>query len=258
MAVPDKNYTKGSGKLYFAPFIPGTKTKAGGARYIGNTPSLSLGAEPEELEHYDSDNGTNEKDYSATVSIDRSGSFTTDHISFENLAAFFMAEASTVTAAGAVGATETIANVQHGVRYQIGVSASTPAGVRNIDNVVVTVAAVAKVAGTDYTIDEATGGLVILASGTIAEDASIDLTYDTVAGSHDAVLSGNQVVEGELQFIAKNQTGANIDYTWPNVKLRPDGDYELKGDDWQTLGFAFEVIKRDDNTAAVYINGRAA
>lgn len=259
MAVPDKNYTKGSGRLMFRAFLPGTKVPAEGApEYIGNTPSVSLSNASESLDHFDSDSGTNEMDASIDLSTSRTGSFTTDHVSPGNLARFFGGSAEEVTLVGSVGLSEQFAGVLLDRRYQVGVSANTPAGVRNLGNVAVSVAAAAKVEGVDYTLDAETGGITFLSSGSIAADATVDVDYDVVAGEFSRVITGESRVEGELTYISTNRAGHKFDKFWPHVVLRPDGEYELKSDEWQQLGFTFTALKRDDATAVMYINGRAA
>ena len=247
---PEKNYTLGRGKLYFDD---GT-----GQRYIGNTPEISLSSEQESLEHFDSDNGVKQKDASILLSLARSGSFTTDHISPDNLAMFFLGSASVVTAASATAVVDNaIVDVKLGRRYQIGVTTSTPAGVRGVTNVVVKVATVTKTLNTDYTLDEATGGVIPLVGGTIVEGDDLAITFDQSAVSYNRVISGgSSTIVGSMLYIATNPEGEKLDYFWPKVELKPDGDYTLKGDDFQQISFQFEALKKDDNTEAVYINGR--
>lgn len=256
MAFPDKNYTLGRGRLFFDKFVSGTLAGEG-QRYIGNTPEINLSSESENLEHFDSDHGIREKDDSVLLSLARNGSFITDHISPANLALFFLGDESVVAVAAATAATDTIANVQLGRRYQIGVSPSTPAGARSLTNVVVEVATVAKTEGVDFTVDGATGGITVLAGGTIVAGDDLDITYDTTASSYNRVVTAaNAEISGALLYVADNPKGVNFDYFWPYVTLKPDGDFALKGDDWQQIGFSFEVLKLNDLTESVYINGR--
>lgn len=256
MAFPEKNYTLGSGKLYFDKFVPGTKTPTG-QRYIGNTPELNLSSESESLEHFDSDNGLRQKDKTVLLELGRNGSFITDHISPANLAMFFLAQESVVTQASAIGQTSLIENVSPGLRYQIGKTVANPAGARGLANVVVEVGAVTMVLGTDYTLDTATGGIVPLATGAIVEGDDLDITYDLSATSFNKIVTGAAAtIEGQLFFYSNNGEGEKFDYFWPHVSLTPDGDFALKGEEWQQIGFTFEALKLDDQTEVVYINGR--
>jgi hypothetical protein len=247
---PEKNYTLGRGKLYFDD---GT-----GQRYIGNTPEISLSSEQESLEHFDSDNGVKQKDASVLLSLARSGSFTTDHISPDNLAMFFLGTAAVVAVVAATAVVDnTHTDVKLGRRYQIGATPSNPAGARGVTNVVVKVLAATKTLGTDYTLDADTGGVVPLVGGTIVEGDDLLITYDQSAVSYNRVISGGaNTIVGSFLYIATNPEGEKLDYFWPKVELKPDGDYALKGDDFQQISFQFEALKKDDNTEAVYINGR--
>lgn len=260
MAFPDKNYTLGSGKLYFAPFAPGTLVPATGQEYFGNTPSLNNTSDRETLDHYDADNGLRTKDKSVTTSLDRSGSFTTDHVSPSNLAKWFGGANSIVTQTSQAGQTDTI-TVVPGRRYQLGKSVANPAGLRGMTmtSVATTDAQpVSLVELVDFTFDGATGGITILPGSTVVEDEGTEIlvTFALEAVSYNKVVSSSAEISGELFFRADNGEGLNQDYYWPYVKITPDGDMEIKGEDWQTLPFNIEVLKRDDNTEAVYILGR--
>ncbi|HEY1404748.1 MAG TPA: hypothetical protein VGB05_11510, partial [Pyrinomonadaceae bacterium] len=139
---------------------------------------------------------------------------------------------------------------------------ANPTGVRGLTSATVanvTVPGNVPVAGVDYTIDLETGGLHILPGSTkIADDDDITVTYSSAATSYIQVKSGESaVLEGQLFFLATNPKGTKFDYLFPYVQLRPEGDFALKGDEWQQISFAFEALKRDDNTASVYSNGRA-
>lgn len=259
MAFPQKNYTFGRYRVYFNQFAPGTKTPIAGQRYFGNTPELSMSSESENLDHFDSDNGVRVKDDSMLLELTRGGSFTTDHISPENLAAFFLGDASILTQAALPGQTYAINNVVKDRRYQIGETALAPAGVRGINTVVVTSvpAGTTYTAGTDYVVDLTTGGLTIPATSTIPVDGDISVAYGVAATSYQRIVSADAAsIYGSMFLESRNPKGAKMDYFFPYVELRPSGDFELKGEEWQTLPFEFDVLKLDDNTAAVYINGR--
>ena len=105
MPFPQKNYTFGRYRVYFDQFLPGTKTPTG-QRYLGNTPELNMTSESENLDHFDADNGIRIKDDSMLLELNRAGSFVTDHISPENLALFFLGDASLVTQASAAAQSE--------------------------------------------------------------------------------------------------------------------------------------------------------
>lgn len=264
MAFPDKNYVLGSGELYFAPFAPGTRVPAAGQEYFGNTTEVNLTVESEMLDHYDTDHGIRQKDDSVLLEKNMSGSFITDHISPGNIAKWFTGQSSVVTQVSATAQTQTVTGVKRGVRYQLGVSPSNPSGLRGLANMSAVMTAtpsnVPLVANTDIRFDAETGSFTVLPSSLVVTDDEQDVivTFDITAASFNRIVSGSEAnLEGELFYKAINGKGLNFDYYFPYVQLAPDGDYALKGDDWQQLGFTFQALQRDTGTAIVYTNGRA-
>lgn len=256
-----KKYTLGRGKLYFDQFVKGTQTKTG-ERYFGNTPEFNLTVESESLDHFNSDEGVRVKDDSVLLELNRTGSFITDHISPENIALFFLAEASTLTVASATAQEYTFTRAVEADRYyQIGESASNPTGDRNISNVTIVDAdnsGTTFVEGTDYTVDLALGRLYVPA-GSAMVGKKPKITRDIAASTRTQIVSqADAVVEGALRFIAYNPKGELLDYYFPHVRVSPNGDFALKGDEWQQLSFTIEVLKLDENTASMYIDGRPA
>lgn len=267
-----KNYVLGRGRLYFDRFTPtqvatgiSASTRGEGETYFGNTPDLSMTASEDTLDHFDSDQGVRTKDDSVSLQLDRTGSFTTDNISKENLALYFLSDGATsVVQVSALAATFEIKAARPGKFYQIGAGPSLPAGVRNVSNVSVDKGvgyATDVPAATNWEIDEATGRIYILpTSAGIPDNAGagtdIQVTYDLGATTREQIISKSTSIYGALRFVADNPKGKNRDYYWPYVKLAPDGDYNLKGDDWQSMSFSFEALKKATNIEAVYIDGR--
>jgi hypothetical protein len=254
--LPEKNYTIGRGQLFFDKFDEDGNTT--GQRYIGNTPEINLTSESESLEHYDSDSGIKTKDKSVLLSLNRTGSFITDHISPENLALFFLGSAEVVSVAGAVDVDYEIADIITGMRYQIGQSSVLPAGVRNVSAVTVAKGVTPLVLGTDFTLDADTGGIFFIDGTLLSDGDDVTVTYTLVASENNRVITGASAeIRGALFYKSNNPEGKKMDYYWPSVTLKPDGDFALKGDEWQQMGFTFEILKKDDATEAQYINGRA-
>lgn len=260
-----KNYTLGSGQVLFDRFpnnVTVTDTTRGeGERYLGNTPEFNTTAESEELEHFDADNGVRVKDDSAQLSVNRSGSMTCDNIDGENVALFFMGERQIVTQVGATAVVEVFNGALRSRFLQLGASPSAPSGVRNVSNVVVkkggaptwgtTVAA-----SGNYQVDEENGLVYILANAAdIPDETALQITYDTEDSTREQIISGSDSIYGALRFLSKNSKGPKRNYYFPYVKLAPDGDYALKGEEWQQIGFAFEILKKTSNIAPLYIDG---
>lgn len=251
------NYVVGRGKLYFNSFLAGTKTLSGGARYLGNSPELSLSQDEEKLDHYNADSGLKVKDASISLQNDMSGAFTLDDISAENLALWFRGAVESNAIAGGAVADEAHNDVMRGTYRQLGLTAGNPIGARNVSLVTVTnvtqANAVVAEAG-NYEIDAVTGRLFILEDApAIADGDDLQIDYTAAAGTEELVIAAGTVIEGRLEFIADNAAGENRDYIWPYVQISPDGDFSLKGDDWQTMSFSLEVLKLNDSTERQYI-----
>lgn len=254
-----KNLTLGRGELWFARFKPGTQEPEG-ELYIGNSPEFNATIESETLDHYDSDHGINEKDESITTQTNRTGSLTTDNISPTNVAYFFLGSSEALTITGAAVAAEVIADIIPGRTYQLGATATNPSGARRLDPTATTVTnadtpATTYVVDTDYKINNELGRIEIIEGGAIPADGSISVAYTTLTHTRDRMISGSEAVSGQLRYIAHNPVGEQFDWLMPYVKLSPNGDYNLKGEEWQTIPFSIEILKKA-GLEAIYIDGR--
>lgn len=249
------NTVLGRGKLFFDRFLDGTETNTG-ERYLGNTPSFGLSVETQELEHYSSEEGLRSKDLSVTLQIDYSATFVTDNIDLDNVAMFFFGQKSTVAEGAAAAEIDSFTGVIQGLYYQVGMSATNPVGLRNVTVNAVTgpAATPTYVLDTDYTVDSL-GRVHIVEGGGITSGSNIEINYDVLAHSHDLVVSGSDLIYGALRFISFNGVGEQKDFYMPKVALRPNGEYALKGEDWQQFGFNVEVLKKG-TLQNVYADGR--
>lgn len=368
------NYTLGRGKLFFAKFLPGTQTP-GPEIYFGNTPEFSATIESENLDHYSSDQGIREKDASIVLEVNRSGTFTTDNISPDNVALFFFGSKSALTVAGYSVSEENVGPIIKGAHYQLGLNASNPTGVRNVSSLTINASESTKASGTitfsgvgtdddtitvggvtytlksavsaanevligssasdtaanlnaainklagegvaygtgtvanpevsstvaddvvtvtarvggtagnsitlsasgtaiavsganlsggtgtsiipgrDYIFNAELGRIEIPETTTLTDNSTIKVDYMVSASTRDRIISGSSPVEGALRYISYNPAGQQFDWYMPWVKLSPNGDYALKGDEWQTIPFNVEILKKS-NFEAIYIDGR--
>lgn len=240
----NKQYVVGRGRLYFDKFLPGTKTPTG-LRYLGNTPELSITRARTSLDHFDSDHGTKIKDDSVDLEDDISGAFTTDNISIMNVGMWLGGEVDIETQVSALAVVYPINDAQRGRAYQIGATDANPAGVNNIATVIVKKALVVIAAAGNYEVDTASGMIEFLETAPgFADGDDLTITYDTLVATRAIAVDGAESVYGELRFVADNPKGPQTDYIWPYVKLSPDGDLNLKGDDWQVQSFNYEVLQK--------------
>lgn len=230
--MPEENRVLGRGKIYFRR----SDDTTGAYRYLGNTPSLSITIDRETLDHYSSESGVREKDASVTTEVNYSGTMVCDNINVDNLALLFFGTTAPVSQAAATAQQEEL-TVKQGYTYFL--------PKKKVSNVTVTGAA-----GTptykltdDYTLDLVTGDITIVEGGAISSGAAIEVNYDCAAISYDRVISGTEPVQGSLYFKADNALGDNVDYTLASVNLSPNGEFSLKGDDWQQIPFSMEILK---------------
>ena len=254
-----ENYTLGRGELHFDKFAPGTFNKTG-ERYLGNTPELNRTTESENLDHFNSDRGIRVKDKSIVLEKNDSGTFIADEISDENIALWFLGTQNIVAQSATASVVQNIpANrVKPGTYIQLGESQANPTGHRNVTVATVTSDPVGTTFDNldDYTVDPELGRLYIVPGGAIGGTAPLIVTYATAASTRTQIVVGEgTTIEGALRFISYNPAGPRRDYYWPYVQLRADGDFAMKGDEWQQLSFAFDILKRD-GYASEYIDGR--
>lgn len=250
------NYTIPKGKIYF--------DDGSGEEYLGNTPGADLTIDSTSLDHYSAESGIREKDDTALVEISRKLAITADDISVGNWARFIIGAASTKAQAAtpvvdAVLGAVPLGKVKQGRYYQLGVTSGNLSGVRDVTAVTIKVGAAAKVLGTDYTLDAALARIYIVPGGGIVDNDIVLESYTPTAGTRDQVLSASSAaVAGALRFVADNPKGINRDIFLPSVNLKPTGSAKLKGEqaEYMQLGFEVEILKKDVNTAAVYIDGR--
>lgn len=250
------NQTLGRGKVYVSTFLPGTHTPAGW-RYVGNTTAFNLSVNQEKLDHFSSDAGIRVKDKSVVLQVDVTGNLVLDDINNENLGLFFLGSQSIVAQTSASGQTESFAGVKQGYIYKLGITALNPTGVRTISNVVVSVSGSPKTLGTDYTFDAARGYVTIVEGGTIADGATISVTYDRGAVNRKQFISGTTQIEGAIWFESFNPQGEKNDFLMPYVRLGPNGDFNLKADEWQQLPLTAEILEDTAyNKKAIYLDGQ--
>lgn len=254
------NYTVGRGRLYFDLFQPGTNIGTG-ERYLGNTPAFGPTVDSETLDHYSSEAGIRQKDASVILQVDNNGAFQCDDITLENISLFFMGEVAKSTMTSGTNLRDNSAGVvTKGRHYQIGKSDLYPSGARNVSNVVIGYADPGVTLGTgpiasdsnvtvipilnNAEVDLALGRIYIEPdSPGFVEGKVLVVQYDEAAQNRQLVLGKNKMAYGSLRFIADNPVGKNFDYFYPKVALTPDGEYAMKGDEWQVMGFTFQGLQ---------------
>lgn len=256
MALNIGNQSLGRGKVYVSTFLPGTHTPAG-FRFVGNCPSFGISVNQEKLDHFDSTSGVRVKDKSIVLQVDITGTATLDDINNENLSLFFFGSQSVLAQTSATAQTESFTGVIQGFLYKLGMTSGNLTGVRSVSNVAVTVGGSAKTLGTDYTVDAERGYIKIVEGGTIADNATISVTYDRAARSRKQFISGTTQIEGAIWFESFNPQGQKNDFLMPYVRLGPSGDFNLIADEWQQLPLTAEILADTAyNKPAILVDGQ--
>lgn len=263
------NLVLGRGRLFFDRYD--NKGNPTGERYLGNTPELNATQDVTTLDHFSSDYGVKEMDDQMVLQNTRSGSFITDNISMENVAAFYGGNEQTIVNTQESDVKEGL-NAENAVTrgrfYQLGQTVDDPQGLGNIDaanfelyyasaNAAIVIGSgdLSAVSGLtllpvgNYELEADTGRVYIEPDAPdLIAPSKLYAQYNRKAGSTDIFVTSDDSVRGALRFISDNPKGLQLNYYWPQVNLTPNGDYALKGDDWQQLSFNFGVLKKDCNT----------
>lgn len=106
----------------------------------------------------------------------------------------------------------------------------------------------------NYTVDATNARIYILDDAAdISDGDTIEVVYDLGSGARYLIVDSQSQVEGALRFVSDNARGPDKNYYYPRVKISPSGDYQLKGDAWQTMTFTFEVLKPATAGSRVYV-----
>lgn len=266
------NYVVGRGTVYFDRFKDGSNNKTG-EMYFGNTPEFTINTDTETLDHYSSEHGMRVMDASVLLEASQGGTFTCDNINEDNLALWFLGALEKNAQTQQTDAKEIFNPIMRGRYYQLGTSDVNPTGVRDVNNfqmvkadasisistgsgdiTSIPGATVVNPAG-NYEIDLATGRVYIEPdSPDLAGNVQIAVQYDVAEQTRTMIIGKSDMIYGALRMISDNAVGLNKNYFFPKVSIAPDGDYALKGDDWQVISFTFKAMQLNSRTQRVYID----
>lgn len=234
-----------------------------GERYIGQTPGFTVTvASPDAIDLYSSDGPIAELLSRTITKVTRSAKMTCQNVSADNVAAFLIGSVGTGSTSAGTVLNEPI-TVKKGLWYQLGVSDTDPAGVRDVTSVVITNTAgtTTYVAGTDYLIDLELARFLVVSAGAITDGQIVHVDYTKQARSWERIVSAaTGAVFGAVRVVSDNTTGLGRDWYFPRVQLAPDGELALKSRDaYQEIGWSMELQQRQVGSvkrAQVYVDGR--
>jgi len=241
----------GRGELYFNRFAPGTKI-GDGELYLGNTPGFALARDTEELARFTSYGGQRVEQSPLVLREMHTASIVTDNINMDNLSMWFSGDVETVNQADESAISETIV-VTKGRFYQLGMTVR-PDGVRYVRDDITFVRNGSPVTLTNNIfLDRESGRFQVLETSSIPNGSSLLVTFRWRPALTRVLTPTPNLVEGSLRFISKNVTGLAKDVFFPNVQITPEGEFDLKSDQWQQFSFRLSVKKHTPAAEFFYI-----
>ncbi len=245
------DYLLGRGRLYLAPLLADGTPDC--YRDVGNATDLSLTVTTESVEHQSSRQGTRVVDADCILSLKIEIGFTLDEMNYQNLAQFFLGDATaaafTNPAIAGVTNQPITTSAKKGVWYQLvdGVSGDR---IYDIETANLSVrrdpsgTPVVLVQGTDYEVDEDNGMIFILStSATVIVGDELDFTLAADAGAnpniHQMCALTSGVTNVAVKFVSLDGCDSDKVQEWQfhRVNLKPEGELPLIGDEFATMGF---------------------
>lgn len=253
-----QQYQLGRGRVYAAE-INSTTGKAKAYRFLGNATAFTASQEVETLDHVSSQEGLRQVDLSLVTQQQTNLALTLDEINFQNLSLFFTGEYETITNPGATDGTndnwiDTAVDAE-GVRLAHWYDLVKADGSRIYDITAAgdlvleadpTGVPVVLVEGTDYELDLEFGRVFFLATAVnVAAGDEVGFAYTAnvvtapVATIDEVRGLTETTITTAIKFLAENPAadGKRSEFEFHQVKLRPEGDFALIGDEFTTMGF---------------------
>jgi hypothetical protein len=98
--------------------------------------------------------------------------------------------------------------------------------------------------GTDFTVDAVSGRIYFPSASTIVEDASLTATFGVAASTYSKITALTAVgQDGKIRYVSDNPVGGSYEMIIWKVRIKPNGDTALIGDDWARLPFQGDILR---------------
>jgi hypothetical protein len=229
------DYVVGKGRLY------AKVTGATQFQEIGDIDAMSISQANTVIERFSNQFGARTKTDSRITEQNANIAFTMLQATARNLALALMSDKTALTQAATTVQLSGLTNVQVGDIIdtgKLGISVIT-----FTDNLT---SPTNWVAGTNYELDAASGLIRVKALPSADTTATLKVTCPAITAATKQLLAGlgqNPDLRAELVFITLDASSVPIEkYTFPIVKLTPDGDVNLISDDYRTVQIKGEII----------------
>jgi len=227
------NLRLGRGEVYFDRFT--TAGVSTGERFLGNVTALALSTSDEVTDKYSSVEASSPLLKSVKIRRTVEVTLTMDEFKFENIALALSGTVGSASQTSGTAVTKQFVGTKQGRTYSLDAF--------NVSNVVVKVAAATKVLNTDYRVDLNWGLIYIIEGGTIADAATVDVTFDKPSiTAYKKMVGGDADIEGKLRYVSANAAGYNDMLVIPKVKITPEGETGFISDEFGSMTVKGKVL----------------
>lgn len=233
MTTPSSdNLLLGRGAVYFDIYENGSRT---GEFHLGNVSSFGLSIEQETREKKESMTRASATYKSTPISTSATLNLTGDEFTLDNLALTSLGVQSTLTQSAGTVANEAVTAAAKAGRFY-------PLAFRKVADVVISDATKTYAAGTDYTVDAATGRIYIVPTGTaVGKQLKAAYSYETV--SLQVVEAGKVgLIEAFVRFIGDPAAGPAFEVQVFKVQVSPSGELGFITDDYGNWTLTGKVL----------------
>jgi len=148
------------------------------------------------------------------------------------------------TVSGAFTGTPTFEEITGGTSSAKATTTSSNVAVSGVISLKTTSGSTYYTAGTDYTVDAVSGRVYFPSTSTIVEGTSLTANFGVAATTYDKITALTAVgQDGKIRYVSDNPVGgANEMIIW-KVRIKPNGDTALIGDDWARLPFQGDILR---------------
>lgn len=99
-------------------------------------------------------------------------------------------------------------------------------------------------ADADYTLNEVNGLLYFPVDSSIVDATSLTVYFAAPAATYTKLTALTSTgLEGKIRYVSDNPVGGQYEMLIWRVRLKPNGDTALIGDDWAKLGFQGDILR---------------
>lgn len=97
---------------------------------------------------------------------------------------------------------------------------------------------------TDFTVDAVSGRIYFPTTSTIVEGTSLTANFGVAASTYSKITALTAVgQDGKIRYVSDNPVGGSYEMIIWKVRIKPNGDTALIGDDWARLPFQGDILR---------------